>query len=116
MADPTFEEAVEKELSGKLKDQRKAYIYKSQYITQIQRWNKFFDKSQMYFLTLDPAKGRLLQLEMTPMQVRRFRLRRPSARDNAWLRQVLERECELLGAGLQADNEGRFTLAWREVG
>ena len=72
------------------------------------------DLALMYFLTLDPERGHLLDLEMTPMQVRRFRLQHPSARDSAWLQRVLKRECALLGTGLQSAEAGRLTLTWQQ--
>ena len=64
----------------------------------------------MYFLTLEPRSGRLLRLEMTPMQIRRFRLQRPSNQDRQWLAQTMDRECGRLGAGIKENAQGRFEL------
>jgi poly-gamma-glutamate synthesis protein (capsule biosynthesis protein) len=45
----------------------------------------------MYFATLAPATGELIALQMTPMQIRKMKLNRPSDADAAWLRNVLDR-------------------------
>ncbi len=50
------------------------------------------DLALMYFAYLDPSTGRLVQLQMTPLQVRKFRLNRVSRADAQWLRDVLDRE------------------------
>ena len=64
------------------------------------------DLAVMYLPQLDAATGRLLRLEMLPMQIRRFRLNRPSTADARWLHQVLARESAKLGTviTLRADN------------
>lgn len=51
----------------------------------------------MYFVTLNAATGELERLEMTPLQIRRFRLHRASEADTLWLRDVLTREGKTLG-------------------
>lgn len=51
----------------------------------------------LYFVTVDAATGRLERLEMTPLQIKRFRLRRASKEDAAWLRDMLTREGRTLG-------------------
>ncbi|UCD52329.1 MAG: CapA family protein, partial [Phycisphaerales bacterium] len=47
------------------------------------------DLTLMYFAGLDPSTGRLVRLQMTPMQMRCFRLRRALDVDALWLRKVL---------------------------
>ncbi|HBH36186.1 MAG TPA: poly-gamma-glutamate biosynthesis protein [Gammaproteobacteria bacterium] len=71
------------------------------------------DLALMYFLTLDPCNGSLLRLQMTPMQIRRFRLQRPSKQDQQWLAQTMDRECRRLGTRLRRNAEGRFELSWQ---
>jgi poly-gamma-glutamate synthesis protein (capsule biosynthesis protein) len=39
----------------------------------------------LYFATLDPATGDLIQLRMTPMQIRKMRLNRAAPHDATWL-------------------------------
>jgi len=70
------------------------------------------DLTLMYFLTLDPASGRLLGLSLVPLQIRRFRLHRPSAADTVWLRAVMARECGRLGTTVAGDDPRRFELRW----
>jgi poly-gamma-glutamate synthesis protein (capsule biosynthesis protein) len=43
----------------------------------------------MYFPRLDPDTGALVALQMTPLQIRKMRLVRPSAQDRGWLRERL---------------------------
>lgn len=51
----------------------------------------------MYFPTIDLGSGRLVRLEMWPLQVRNFRLSRPVPTDRAWIRERLDRECRRFG-------------------
>jgi poly-gamma-glutamate capsule biosynthesis protein CapA/YwtB (metallophosphatase superfamily) len=50
------------------------------------------DLGLMYFVTLRPATGELVRLEMTPTCVRRLRITRASAEEAHWLSEVLQRE------------------------
>jgi poly-gamma-glutamate capsule biosynthesis protein CapA/YwtB (metallophosphatase superfamily) len=43
----------------------------------------------MYFPRLNPDTGELIELHMTPLQIRRMQLVRPSVGDREWLRQRL---------------------------
>jgi poly-gamma-glutamate synthesis protein (capsule biosynthesis protein) len=70
------------------------------------------DLSLMYFAKADPTTGALAGLRMTPLQIRRFRLREASARDAGWLREVLDREGRRFGTRVQIDREHRLTLLW----
>ncbi len=72
------------------------------------------DLTLMYFVTVDTASGTLLRLEMTPLQVQRFRLQYPSKSDRDWLQQVMERECGELGARITRTDQGRFELLWKQ--
>jgi poly-gamma-glutamate synthesis protein (capsule biosynthesis protein) len=67
----------------------------------------------MYFLTLNPNSGKLLRLQMTPLQIRQFRLQKPSEQDRQWLAQTMDRECRRLGARVRGNAERRFELYWR---
>ena len=67
----------------------------------------------MYFVTVDPATGHLLRLEMTAFEMKQFRLLRAGKDDSEWLRATLTREAELLGTGvMKAPGGGRFILHW----
>jgi poly-gamma-glutamate capsule biosynthesis protein CapA/YwtB (metallophosphatase superfamily) len=70
--------------------------------------------SVMYFVKIDAPSGRLLELEMTPLEVRRFRLDRASASDVRWLAEVLVREGKAFGAGVVMTPENRLQLRWKE--
>jgi poly-gamma-glutamate synthesis protein (capsule biosynthesis protein) len=66
----------------------------------------------MYFAACDWATGRLVDLELVPLQIRRFQLARPSSQDADWLRQRLDREYRPFGARVGAKADGRFSLSW----
>lgn len=70
------------------------------------------DLCLMYFLEIDGASGRLLGLEMTPMQIRRFRLGFASADDAEWLGRRLDREGRMLGTRVERSPGGRLGLRW----
>jgi poly-gamma-glutamate capsule biosynthesis protein CapA/YwtB (metallophosphatase superfamily) len=66
----------------------------------------------MYFVTLSPLSGKLARLEMTPMQIKRFRLNRPSVADIRWLQSTLDRESRKLGAAVELTEENHLRLRW----
>jgi poly-gamma-glutamate synthesis protein (capsule biosynthesis protein) len=67
------------------------------------------DLALMYFATADPA-GRLLELRIVPLRIRRFRLERATRADAAWLKATLDRESLLdRSLDLDADNALRLT-------
>ena len=68
------------------------------------------DLALMYLPRLDEADLRLVSLEVIPMQMRCFRLNRPSNRDAAWLFQVLARESAKLGTVLVRSANGSFCV------
>jgi poly-gamma-glutamate synthesis protein (capsule biosynthesis protein) len=68
------------------------------------------DLAVMYLPRLDGADGRLLSLDMVPMRMRQFRLRRPSGEDATWLYETLARESAQLGARLHPGADGRFSI------
>jgi poly-gamma-glutamate synthesis protein (capsule biosynthesis protein) len=65
----------------------------------------------MYFLTVDPGSGRLIHLTMTPMQIRNFRLVRPSSSARTWLYQTIDRECRRFGGHVTPRGDD-FALEW----
>jgi poly-gamma-glutamate capsule biosynthesis protein CapA/YwtB (metallophosphatase superfamily) len=72
------------------------------------------DLALMYFADVEPASGNLAAADIVPLQIRQFRLVRPSAEDVDWVRQRLERECRRFGATVAAAATGRLALAWPE--
>lgn len=70
------------------------------------------DLTLMYFVEMDPTSGKLVQLRMTPMQIKQFRLNRASRSDAAWLSNVLSREGEALGTRAELSSDNTLRLSW----
>ena len=68
------------------------------------------DLGLMYFASIDPAAGTLLSLQMTPTQIRHFRVCRASGDDALWLTDVMNREGRKLGTSVELDTEDRLML------
>jgi poly-gamma-glutamate synthesis protein (capsule biosynthesis protein) len=66
----------------------------------------------MYFVTIDPADGKLGQLQMVPTQIKRFRVNRASTDDTLWLKNILNREGNRLGTQVIPGKNNSFTLRW----
>ena len=66
----------------------------------------------MYFPSLDPSTEKLVRFEMTPLQIRRFRLNRVTREDAGWLRDVLAREGAELGTSVESTGEDTLALRW----
>ncbi|HET7563654.1 MAG TPA: CapA family protein [Gemmatimonadaceae bacterium] len=56
------------------------------------------DLTLAYFPVIDIRSGQLVRLEMVPLQIRSFSLRRAPALDRAWSRDTLDRQCRRFGA------------------
>lgn len=70
------------------------------------------DLALMYFVTMDLGTGKLAGLTITPMQIKRFRLRYAHPHDVHWLRQVLDRESRPLNAKIELANDHRLVLSF----
>ena len=68
------------------------------------------DLALMYFADIEPATGDLAALEITPLQIRKFRLDRASKQDVEWLQHTLQRECRRFGTDIALDPGGRLVL------
>jgi poly-gamma-glutamate synthesis protein (capsule biosynthesis protein) len=68
------------------------------------------DLALLYFPTLDADSGRLVELEMAPMQLHKLRLRRAPAADAEWLRRMLDEISAPFGARVASDGH-RLRLA-----
>jgi poly-gamma-glutamate capsule biosynthesis protein CapA/YwtB (metallophosphatase superfamily) len=66
----------------------------------------------MYFVTFDPSAAGLVSLEMTPLEIHRFRLRHATKDAVQWLKDVLNRECEPLGGRITLQEANRLKLEW----
>ncbi|MBI4476259.1 MAG: hypothetical protein HY654_03745 [Acidobacteria bacterium] len=63
----------------------------------------------MYFADVERATGRLLNLRMTPMRLRKLRLERASASEAEWLRASVERASARFGSRLDLA-DGQLSL------
>lgn len=70
------------------------------------------DLSLMYFVSMNPATGRLARLQMTPTQIKKFSVNRASTADANWLRDVLHREGNKLGTQVELTKDNRLILKW----
>jgi poly-gamma-glutamate synthesis protein (capsule biosynthesis protein) len=70
------------------------------------------DLALMYFATVDSSTGKLVALEMTPTQTRRFKVNRASGTDARWLKDTLNREGAKLGTRVKLDKDKRLRLHW----
>ncbi|MGD8883213.1 MAG: CapA family protein [Desulfobacterales bacterium] len=70
------------------------------------------DLALMYFATVDPSTGKLVALQMTPTQIRRFRVNRASGTDARWLQNNLNIEGAKFGTRVKLDQANRYVLHW----
>lgn len=66
----------------------------------------------MYLVKLEPQSGRLLEVDLVPLQSRRFRLTHVSEADRQWLCQLLNRVGMAFGTGVKLENRS-LRLRWR---
>lgn len=66
------------------------------------------DLALLYFPTLERARGRLLRLAMTPVQVRRMRLQRAASEDLHWLLAMFNTQGRELATRFAASPEGQI--------
>jgi poly-gamma-glutamate synthesis protein (capsule biosynthesis protein) len=64
----------------------------------------------MYFPSVDPATGKLLDLQITPLRIQRFRLQRASRADALWLQNTLNRHSGSFGCRLHLGEDDRLRL------
>jgi poly-gamma-glutamate capsule biosynthesis protein CapA/YwtB (metallophosphatase superfamily) len=69
------------------------------------------DLSVMYFVSISPETGECLAIDMVPLQIKRFRLDRPSSSDVEWVRTTLDRECRQFGARVIL-GDGKLVVSW----
>lgn len=66
----------------------------------------------MYFATFDPSATSLVSLEMTPLEIHRFRLRHAGKDDAQWLKEVQDREGQPFGNRTILQDANRLKLEW----
>jgi poly-gamma-glutamate synthesis protein (capsule biosynthesis protein) len=69
------------------------------------------DTACLYAATLSRADGRLVSLEIVPLQRRRFRLCRPTSQAYRWLLDRLD-DSAALGTSVELREGGRWHLDW----
>jgi poly-gamma-glutamate synthesis protein (capsule biosynthesis protein) len=70
------------------------------------------DLALMYFASVDPRSGNLVGVELVPLQIRRFQLRRASSADVAWLQQTLDRESRQFATSVEPTSEGTLEVSY----
>lgn len=70
------------------------------------------DLGFMYFAYMDTASGDLVRFQMTPTQIKHFKVNRASAPDAVWLRDVLNREGKRFGTRVVLNKDNTLTLEW----
>ena len=70
------------------------------------------DLSLMYFATVEPSTGKLIGLQMTPTQIKRFKVIRASNVDTLWLKDTINREGTAFGTKVKVTEDNRLTLKW----
>lgn len=70
------------------------------------------DLGLIYLAVLDPVDGRLEQLELVAMRMRRFRLETAPAEEVAWLAATLTGEGERFGTAVEVSGPPRLRVRW----
>jgi poly-gamma-glutamate capsule biosynthesis protein CapA/YwtB (metallophosphatase superfamily) len=70
------------------------------------------DLALMYFPSLSVDDGRLVGLELVPLQIRNMRLNEVSAADQDWLLDRLNRECASFGTRVGIGSDHAIKLQW----
>ena len=70
------------------------------------------DLTLMYFVSIDSSNGKLVRLQMTPMQIKQFKANRASMADSLWLRDTLNREGKEFGTRVELNKDNVLMLQW----
>jgi len=68
------------------------------------------DLALMYFASIDPSSGKLVQLQMTPTQTKHFKVNKASKVDINWLVALLNKEGKNLGTQVKLNNDNTLNL------
>jgi poly-gamma-glutamate synthesis protein (capsule biosynthesis protein) len=69
----------------------------------------------MYFATLTSATGKLTALQITPMQIRRLTLNKPSQADASWMRDTIGRVSASYGTHVELTADSTLSLRWEDA-
>lgn len=70
------------------------------------------DLSVVYLLSVASASGRLQQLDLVPLRMRRFRLERAPPAEIMWLQETMTRECLQFDVRVENADEKRLRAVW----
>ncbi|OGP78024.1 MAG: hypothetical protein A2V86_15070 [Deltaproteobacteria bacterium RBG_16_49_23] len=70
------------------------------------------DLGLMYFASVDPSTGKLVRLQMTPTQIKYFKVNRASRDDALRLADILNREGKQFGTRVSWSKTNVLTLLW----
>jgi poly-gamma-glutamate synthesis protein (capsule biosynthesis protein) len=70
------------------------------------------DLGLIYFPSLDPSTEKLVRLQMTPTQIKYFKVNRASRDDALWLIHLLNREGRSFGTRMGLSEDNALTLLW----
>ena len=70
------------------------------------------DLTLMYFVSIDPSNGKLVRLQMTPMQIKQFKVNRAYMADSLWLRDTLNKEGKEFGTRVELNKDNVLMLQW----
>jgi len=70
------------------------------------------DLPLMYFVDVDPTSGDLAALELTPLQIRRFRLEPAASSAAEWIARRLDRESAKFGVRVERASAQSLTVTW----
>jgi len=70
------------------------------------------DLALMYFLTMDPSTGKLVEMKLVPTKVRRFRVNRADPTDAVALHHLLNREGRQFGTSVELNEDHSLSLRW----
>ena len=70
------------------------------------------DLGLMYFASINPSTGKLVQLQMIPTQIKHFKVNRTSRDDALWLANILNREGKKFGTHVKWSRDNVLTLFW----
>ncbi|MGB5328362.1 MAG: poly-gamma-glutamate biosynthesis protein, partial [Gammaproteobacteria bacterium] len=59
---------------------------------------------------INPATGKLVQLQIAPTQIRHLKINKADKNDALWLRDMLNRESKELGIRVELDTNGYLVL------
>ena len=71
------------------------------------------DLSLMYFPSVDPSTGKLVQLKMMPTKIRHLRINSANKNDALWLKDMLNREGRELGTRVRLNPDNSLVLEWK---